>query len=387
MSISVRFFPRTESKNQADPLVRIYCRLKVNGIAATDFSTKVGCLLSAWHQPTQRIKGRSGSVAQDNIQLERIITDLKVIYNDLLAKGKTCNATIIRTLYLSKTKNGEMTLLKSYRAFLEQHRADVAKSSLKNWFTFLHNTEKYLASIRKADLALEDVTPQFVEQYQRYLRTYNANNQILKHTQALKRIINYAIAQGYLEHNCIAHIKGKKDLPKPKVYLSADDLTKVQTCSYFNERLQKVADFFLIQCYTGMTYADLVKFDRQQHVQQGERCDFIVIQRTKSDVFAQIPVLPPVKNLMEKYDWRPPVISLDKTNQFLEEISRVAELNVKITTYTARYTMAMYLLNVAKVRIETVSAILGHTNVLTTQRFYAKLTRKSIEDELGGLLG
>lgn len=367
--------------------MRIYCRLKVNGIAATDFSTKVGCKLSEWHKEGQRIKGRSAIVAQDNMQLERIVADLKGMYNDLIAKGKPCTASIIRDSYISRTTTGEITLLRAFQKFMTHHERDIKASSFRNWNTQLHSIESYLQELKKTDVALEDITPVFVQLYQRHLKKTNSTNQIVKHIQGLKRVINFAIVQGYCEHNHIAHIVLKKDLPKPRTYLSALDLHKIQDCAYYGERLQKVADFFLIQCYTGMTYADLVKFDRQLHIKKGERCEFIVLQRSKSEVYAQIPVLPAAKALFEKYDWKPPVISLDKTNQYLTEISRIADLNVHITTYTARYTMAMYLLNEAKVRIETVSAILGHTNVLTTQKFYAKLTRKSIEDEMGGLLG
>lgn len=386
MSISVRLFPRLDKakSSETNPVCVIYCRLKVNGIAATDFSTKITCKLNDWNKSEKKIKGRSAVVVQDNISLERIISDLKAIYNDTIAKGKPCTADFVRNYYVSRNKKGEITLLIAYNEYIMDVKSkETSQGTLRTWHTRLHGLAAYLKHLGKNDIALDLVSETFAEQYLMFLKNTSEDSHIAKHNFALKAVMKYAVKKGYCNQSYIGHITHKKSPSKPRNYLIESQIKQIDDCPFFDNRLQKVADFFLIQCFTGMTYADLSKFDKEKHYKPSPKRDFIVIQRTKSGVFAQIPLLKSAKALFEKYDWKPPVISLDKTNLYMIEVAKIAEIDMHITTYTARYTAAMYLLNNAKLPMHYVSAILGHTSVLTTQKFYAKLTRGSIADAIG----
>ncbi len=142
-------------------------------------------------------------------------------------------------------------------------------------------------------------------------------------------------------------------------------------------RLQQVADLFLLQCFTGMAYVDLMNFDKTKHLQK----DFICINRQKSDTESLIPILPHAKILLEKYNYKMPRITNQKYNAYIKEVAEITGIEKQLTTHVGRKTCGSILLNEG-ISIEVVSRILGHRDTKITQHIYARVNELRINREM-----
>jgi len=159
---------------------------------------------------------------------------------------------------------------------------------------------------------------------------------------------------------------------------------------FATDRLNQVKDIFLFSCFTGLAYSDVKKLSRKNIGigVDGER--WIFINRTKTDTRSNIPLLPIAKALLEKYENHPqainqekllPILSNQKMNSYLKEIADVCEINKELTFHIARHTFATTVTLSNGVPIESVSKMLGHKNLKTTQH-YAKILDLKVSDDM-----
>ena len=156
------------------------------------------------------------------------------------------------------------------------------------------------------------------------------------------------------------------------------------------ERLNTVKDIFLFSCYTGLAYADVKKLKQSDVVTGVDGKRWLAYRRQKTDTTAKIPLLPPAIRLMEKYFDHPetmeskrllPVLSNQKMNAYLKEIADICGISKTLTYHIARHTFATTITLSNGVPIETVSKMLGHRNLRTTQH-YAKILDKKISEDM-----
>jgi len=158
-------------------------------------------------------------------------------------------------------------------------------------------------------------------------------------------------------------------------------------------RLELVRDIFVFACYTGLSYSDIAKLN-SNHVQIGnDGNDWIIIDRTKTESRCRIPILPVAKEILKKYENNPvaqttnrllPILSNQKMNSYLKEIEDICSINKKLTMHVARHTFATSVTLSNGVPIETVSKMLGHTSLKTTQ-IYAKIVDLKISNDMNDL--
>ncbi|MCS3533106.1 integrase [Chryseobacterium sp. JUb7] len=162
---------------------------------------------------------------------------------------------------------------------------------------------------------------------------------------------------------------------------------------FVSERLIQVRDIFLFCCYTGLAYVD-VKNLTKDNVNIGvDGEQWIFTRRQKTDTSVRVPLLPLAKELILKYENHPrcvnsgflfPVISNQTMNSYLKEIADLCEINKELTFHIARHTFATTITLSNGVPIESVSKMLGHTNIKTTQH-YAKILDKKVSDDMAVL--
>ncbi len=205
-------------------------------------------------------------------------------------------------------------------------------------------------------------------------------NHAVKNLQNLSRVYNFAKSKSWTKTNPVEYIDLKQEPPKPIFYLDEAQLY-ILGKSKFNGILAEIVDCFLFQCYTGMAYAELNQFNQDKHLRDFRGEPIIKIfrfkQRKKNPEACLIPLLPEAEALLKKYNGVLPVPDVHTMNRHLHILEPVLKADFPITTHVGRKTAGMYLLN-NNVPLETVSRILGHSSVSTTQRHYARILEMRI---------
>jgi integrase len=175
-----------------------------------------------------------------------------------------------------------------------------------------------------------------------------------------------------------------------RVFLTEEELTTITEKRFVSFRLTQVRDIFLFSCYTGLAYADVQKLDRSQVVKGIDGDNWISTNRQKTDTRSSIPILPLAQEILDRYEDNPqcinknkllPILSNQKMNAYLKEITDVCHIGKEITFHTARHTFATTVTLSNGVPIETVSKMLGHKDLKITQH-YAKIVDRKVSDDM-----
>ena len=192
----------------------------------------------------------------------------------------------------------------------------------------------------------------------------------------LKVYVTIAKQYGHIKENPFEGRKYSKGKSKGRKYLTEEELHALKECE-LNDTLSKVRDSFLFMCYTSLAYSDAVKFDFKRDVIEKNGKFMFQDTRQKTDEEYFIVLIPPAIELLKKYDYKIPFFANQRMNDYLKVIAQYANIKKPISTHYARHTAACLALNNG-VRIETVSRMLGHSNIKTTQ-IYAKMLTEEVE--------
>lgn len=267
--------------------------------------------------------------------------------------------------------------------------------SYKNYKTTLKYLKEFIPLIYKQkDIELNKVNFNFCEQFYSFLTTEKTctTNGANKQIQRLKKIINYSIKQGYINFNPMATFT-LEFKPVTKIALTQDEVNRLAKMTFSRKTLENVRNAFLFQCYTGLSYAD-VKRLAKKHLHTDDKGNlWIKMERAKTTTYFSVPLLPKALEILEQYkelkqkgDLLLPVLSNHKMNSHLKLIQELAKINKNLTTHLARHTFATTITLGNGVPIETVSRMLGHTKLSTTQ-VYARVLDNKIANDMEVLKG
>lgn len=265
--------------------------------------------------------------------------------------------------------------------------------SYKNYKTTLKYLKEFVPQYSgKKDIDLKAVNYRFCEAYFTYLTTEKEChvNGANKQMQRVKKIINYAIRSGYLQNNPMAAFS-IEFTPVNKVALTMDEINRLAGLELQRQVLKDVRDVFLLQCYTGLSYSD-IKLLSKEHIQPGENGTlWIRMKRQKTNVAFGVPLLPAALKILERYlPGAPPdapvmpVISNQKTNDNLKVLQELARIDKNLTSHLGRHSFASTITLNNGVPITTVSRMLGHRKLSTTQ-LYSRLVDKTIGQDMAAL--
>ena len=238
----------------------------------------------------------------------------------------------------------------------------------------------------KNDLPIKEVNFQFVSDYEVYLKSVCncGHNSCVKHLRYLKQIISNALKNRYIT---VDPFDDYKLVCKPvnKEYLIEPEIKLLLTKKFTAKRLEEVRDIFVFQCFTGIAYIDAANLAPDNIMEDGLGQKWIRLNRQKSSVQANIPLLEIPLAILKKYNHLKngkllPIHSNQKMNEYLKEIAVLCGINKRLTTHCGRHTYATIMLTKG-VSIESVSKMLGHTNIATTQ-IYAKVLNQKIASEV-----
>ncbi len=209
----------------------------------------------------------------------------------------------------------------------------------------------------------------------------------MKHLERFKKMLNLSIRLEWLVKNPFDNFQFRFE-KNERQYLSKRELQLVETTEFTNSSLQKVKDVFIFSCYTGLSYIDLKELTIHQIIKGIDGSNWIYTKREKTDETVKVPLLSQAQNIMDRYgdsikdEFLFPVFSNQKVNKYLKEIMLQLKIRKNITFHSARHTFATTVTLSNGVPIETVSKLLGHTKLSTTQIYARVLEGKLSEDML-----
>lgn len=321
---------------------------------------------------------------QERVEVERIAFEEGPIF---------CLDDIKKRYLLSKNKTKTLSILDVYREYLEvrkkeQEKTNVCKKTRNKWVNSLKLFEAFAQQSKKlSSLNIRNLSEDVFYDYESYLlKTCGyEENTASKYLVYLKSVANYATDCSYIAYSKIA----KCQLPKKEskvVPLNGEELKALYNARFDKKHLSMTQEMFLFACFTGLSYCD-VKSLTKGHIKTIGDTEFIIKDRLKTKVEADIPLIAPAQFIINKYkeghtDDEPfmPIISNQKINQYLKEIAAELNIKTKLTYHVARHTFATLSLD-AGVSLETIAKMLGHSDTRTT-KIYAKITRQKIRKEI-----
>ena len=379
-----------------DGRMPIVTRITVDGHVA-QFNSKLEIQPTSWSVKTGKVIGHSSDSKRHNAQLEDIKASLHGIYHELQRKDNYVTAEKVKNEFLGISEHHE-TLLDLF----QKHNDDVLKligiSKSAATYQKYEVTRKHLQKFLQlkyqiTDISLKEIKHMFLSDFEIYLLTTarcNANT-TAKFMQFFKRIILIARNNGLISIDPFANYK-IRITKVDRGYLTQEDVEKILKKQFTTKRLELVRDIFIFSCFTGLSYIDVKNLTDKNIRTSFDTNLWIMTNRQKTKVESNILLLDVPKMILEKYKGKLtnnqllPILSNQKMNAYLKEIGDVCEIEKELTFHLARHTFATTITLAKGVPIETVSKMLGHTNIRTTQ-IYARITDSKISNDMQALAG
>tara|TARA_R110000868_G_scaffold381683_2_gene648079 strand:+ start:191 stop:1438 length:1248 start_codon:yes stop_codon:yes gene_type:complete len=374
----------------------IFTRITVNGKRA-NISLKLQIGVGLWDSNKQRAKGTSDEVRKINSHLNQVHSKIVQIYQDLKYKEKLITAELLKAHYHGEGENS-----KTLQEILTYHRKKIETTLTKGTLRNFGVTEGYLnkflnTQLKTKDVYLKNLNYKFICDFESYLVMYwpkghpkaMGHNTVMKHIQRFRKIITLAFHIEWIEKDPFLRWKPTYEKTE-REFLSENELSNLQSYDFKIERLDRVRDLFVFSCFTGISYVDIMNLTKENITIGIDGNKWIFTNRQKTKAPVKIPILNIAQELLNKYENHPitmltetlfPIISNEKVNLYLKEIADACGIRKNLTFHMARHTFATTVTLSNGVPIETVSKLLGHTKIASTQ-IYARVIEKKVSEDM-----
>lgn len=383
------FYIRRDKTNKRGE-APVFMRLTINGERA-DASIKRFIEPHAWNSAKGKANEKSRGGKDLNLYLDAISANILRIQRDLELDKKEVSAQIILNRYLGKEQSDRHTLMEVFRAHNEKCRAlsdiSLAPATVIRYETTLRLTEEFLQkNYKKEDCYLDEVTNQFIEDFEFFLKTVRrcCHNTTTKYLLNFKKIIRIALAKGWMKKDPFAQVHFHFE-PVEREFLEKQELKVLLNKEITITRLAQVRDIFCFCCLTGLAFTDVQQLRPEHLVADIHGKIWIRKARQKTKNMCNIPLLDEAQKILDRYKDHPycqtqgvllPVCSNQKMNMYLKELADICGIRKNLSTHCARHTFATLTL-ASGATIDNVAKMLGHANVNMTRR-YAKVLDSSI---------
>lgn len=391
--ITLHFYAKSTKANAAG-LLPIYVRLTVDG-NRMEFSTKKFIDSAKWSPEMSKMKGTTEHARSLNEYLDLLKSKIFDIQMELIHRNELLTIEVFKNRLLGVQDNQRMLIpiFKDHNNKIKELVGkEYAPGTLERYTTSLKHTVEFLEwKYKVSDIDIKQIDHAFIMEYEFFLRSVRncANNTAVKYIKNFNKIIKICLANHWIDRDPLSNYKAKvKEVER--VYLSEDEIETIINKDFATERLSLVRDIFVFSCFTGLAYID-VKNLTKSHLSigiDGEK--WIFTHRQKTETASKIPILPVTQMIIDKYEEHPecsnqdkllPILSNQKMNAYLKEIAGVCGINKELTFHIARHTFATTVTLTNGVPIESVSKMLGHKNLRTTQH-YAKVLDKKVGEDM-----
>jgi len=389
MKVSFYLKKNEVKKDGACPVM---ARLTV-GKTTTAFSTKLSVQATLWSGG--RATGKSLSAHELNRELDGLRASAVSSFRELSALKEKISADEVKTRMLGMA-SGQETLLTYFRAHNENfdkkvgvnREADTAKSY---WNTLAHLRRFLKAKYNLSDIPFTALNKSFIEKFDLYLRIEAglALGSIVLNTTRLNTIINKAITEGIITADPFTGYEAERPEPEPKD-LSRKELDRLMSTPLTKASHYLIRDMFLFSCYTGMPYSDMRKLSDKDITTDESGTVWVKTKRKKTKVEYEVPLLELPLQILDRYrgtapDGRIlPMLGNQEMNRQLKDIACTCGIERRLTFHCGRHTFGSETTLSQGVPLETVSRMMGHNKVKTTQ-IYARLTDEKIGEDMKAL--
>ena len=383
-------------KNEADSngIASVMGRIRI-GKAEISFSARKKISLSLWDTRSGRASGKSREAASLNRKLDSINGLINTRYIELLKTKKNVTPVQLKAAFQGIASK-QTALIEYFENYTVEYEKRVGKDRQISTYKELKNSLNHLRKFLKKKYKLQDIpflslTNSFIEDYDYYLHINLglSSGTIVSIISRLRRIIKYAINEGILSND--PFFGYKPDYPKAKQkYLTISELESIINTSFEKNCLQLSKDMFLFSCFTGLAYTDIRNLSKENIVNTPDGMLWIKTKRQKTGVSSNIPLLEIPIQIIERYrgtaksDKLLPMASNSALNNSLKVIAKQCGIERNLTFHAGRHTYASTITLSQGVPIESVSSMLGHKHLSTTN-IYAKITNEKIADDMAAL--
>ena len=386
------------AKPNSKGLVPIFQRVTINS-QRIEKSTGKYIHPELWSSEGAKVKGKTDQARSINNHLDKLLNNVSEAEKDLFVHRKEVNYVNMKMILTGKEEK-ERTIVPIFQEHNDRIQAlvptgEFAQGTVERYKTTLNHFKSFLESKFKiADIAIDKMDYAFIMDFDFFLRTQRSckNNTSIKYIKNFQKIFNICLDNEWLTKDYF-----KKYKPKPTIvdrdYLTEPELHEVQSKKFVTPRLILVRDIFLFSCYTGLAYVDVQNLTPSNISIGIDGSKWIFTNREKTDGPSNIPLLPIVEEIIEKYKNHPkavnknrvmPILSNQRMNSYLKEIADVCGINKELTFHIARHTFATTVTLSNGVPIETVSKMLGHRSLKSTQ-IYARVLDVKVSRDMQSL--
>ncbi len=392
MKLSILFLLRRNRTNEKG-VCAIECRITLDK-QRKPFSTGIFINPESWNASKQKAHPPNKGNNQVNTQLSLIKQEINQAFLYLQVQEKEYSVDDIYSQFKGENVKLDKSIKEMFHLHIAKQEKLIGISTTKVSVAKFYQTQAHVLSFIKkkynrSDYLLKDMSMAFITEFEFYLKTEKRfmQNTIYKTLQRFRQIVKLSVALDYLPKDPFLLYKGKK--PKKEiVFLSKDELRKLEQHQFASERLQQVADMFIFCCYTGLAYTEMATL-KVSNIQTGfDENKWLYIRRQKTKKSYEVPLLTKASDILDKYRTEEqllPVVSNQRFNSYLKEIAEIVGIDKILTHHIARKTFASTILLFNNVPMEIVSELLGHSEISITQQHYAKIVKEKVSEEMSRL--
>ena len=392
-SPSISFFCRSSKKSTVNKL-RIYIRITYNR-CVQEFSTRISIEPKYWDQRKQLARGNSETSRSINESLSDYKSKIFKVHLRLSQQEETFDVKDIVNSFKGNQKRGKgiIELIDLHNKYKEGLvNTDISQATIERYYTLKKHFKRFLKEDQGTDdILLDNLKYAHAIEFESFLKTELGigHNTSVKYVKNLKTVVRYGMDLELLDKDPFLKYKSKIKEVK-RGFLTEKELSQLMNKQINNQRISMVRDAFIFCCYTGLAYSDIesLTLDNITMGMDGEQ--WIKTTRKKTGNEVHVPLFERALNIIKKYNDHPlrinenkviPVISNQKMNVYLKEIADICGIHHNLTTHLARHTFATTITLEKGISLESVSKMLGHSNLKTTQ-IYAKITDTKVAREI-----
>jgi integrase len=386
MSVKLSFWVRPSQKNHQGKCP-IYLRVQQNNVR-TQYSIGEYINLSNWDKKGQKVKGNGEEAEAMNGKLDSLKARALKIYNELLLSGEPFNPFTIKDRLVNGLVNA-YTFNDLMEEYIQKMTSLKGKSYSQPTIIKYRNSQlrinQYVKKrFKRNDLFLYELDFAFIDGFETFLKTEfnNSNTTCAKHYQRISRVVRIALSKGYINRFPFSDYKPKID-KSPLVYLTFEEVKKIEAKVFSLPRLEMVKKIFLFSCYSGLSFKEMENLKPKNIITSDDEVFWLNMTRQKTGKPYKVVMLPQAHQLikdLQEYSGHIqtgkllPIMSNQKYNAYLKEVADICGIPKVLTSHVGRKTFSIGLALRSNVSIELLSALLGHSSIRVTTDYYAKVT-------------
>ena len=368
-------------------------RITVNRTMA-QFSCKLSCTPELWNPRESRLNGKSKEAVETNAKIEKLLLAINTAFDNLVERKIDFDAANVKDLFQGRMET-QMTLMKMTDVVCDDIKARIGIDRAKGTYPGYHYMRLTLGEFietkyKVRDLAFGQLTEQFIHDYQTFVTEEkgHAIDTARHYLAILKKICRLAYKKGYSEKCHFQHFALPKQSERTPRALSRESFEKIRDVEIpaYRKSHMLARDLFLFACYTGVSYADVVSITNENLYTDEDGALWLKYRRKKNELRASVKLLPEAIALINKYHCEDretlfPLLRWSNLRRHMKALAALAEIKDDLCYHQARHSFASLITLEAGVPIETISRMLGHSDISTTQ-VYARVSPKKLFEDM-----